>query len=524
VWQTQFASPNLASTAAVLAAPSGDAFVTGLFAETMDLGKSVLTSAGSADIFVARYNAAGRIVWARRFGGADYDAPRTLDFDREGNLLITGTFRGTVDFGTGPLVGAGLWDIFLVRIRRDGTVLTSRCLGGPGSDYARDVAVDSRGNTYLIGQSNDVVDFGGGPLVPAGGHDITLVKLDADDHHVWSRMWGDALTDYGHGVALGAGDEPILAGAFRGTVDFGGGPFTADQTNTDAYLVRLDADGSHRWSRRFGGAGRQELTRIVTDSGGDAIVAGTFYGTTDWGGGPLTSVGQQDIVLARYDGNGDHSWSGRYGSVSLESPLGLALRGGNPVMAASSFGNLDLGAGPLPNRGAQDAFLAEWTPGGAPEWSVSFGGPGHDRPLALAAASNGDLLAAGEFWYTASFGGEPLTSLGISDGFAIRLGEHSEAGAPQSSPVRRGPSGGDALLTAYPNPARSRVAISYVVPRSGRVSLVTYDVAGRRRSALVDRPQGPGAYSVEWEPSPGVYWLTLTVDGGSVTRRVVSLR
>jgi hypothetical protein len=90
--------------------------VTGSFEGAVDFGGGELVSAGAADVFVATYSADGRFVWARAFGGPGSDRGLSAAFDAVGDVLLAGSFEGTVDFGAGPLTSAGATDIFLVRI------------------------------------------------------------------------------------------------------------------------------------------------------------------------------------------------------------------------------------------------------------------------------------------------------------------------------------------------------------------------------------------------------------------------
>src|SRR5205085_2835296 len=84
----------------------GNLFVTGYFYGTSDFdpgaGVTNLTSAGGEDIFIAKYDASGILLWAKRIGGTGDDAAYSMVSDGTG-VIITGTYTGTVDFD--PSVG-----------------------------------------------------------------------------------------------------------------------------------------------------------------------------------------------------------------------------------------------------------------------------------------------------------------------------------------------------------------------------------------------------------------------------------
>jgi hypothetical protein len=62
------------------------------------------------------------------------------------------------------------------------------------------------------------------------------------------------------------------------------------------FVAKLDPAGNHLWSMRFVEGNAYGL---ATDGAGNALLAGSFVGTVDFGGGPLTSVDRSDIVVAK---------------------------------------------------------------------------------------------------------------------------------------------------------------------------------------------------------------------------------
>src|SRR5262249_15653532 len=160
------------------------------FQNSASFGDAQLVSAGLNDIFVAKYAADGTHLWSQRFGGTGSDNGTDIAVDGNGNVVFTGSFLGTVDFGGGPLTTPAATDIFVAKCAGDGPHLWSQRFGGTGSDNGTDIAVDGNGNVVFTGSFLGTVDFGGGPLTSAGGTDIFLVKLSATGQHVWSKRFG----------------------------------------------------------------------------------------------------------------------------------------------------------------------------------------------------------------------------------------------------------------------------------------------------------------------------------------------
>ena len=162
----------------------------------------------------------------------------------------------------------------------------------------RAIATDRYDNVFLIGDFSSTADFGGGPLTSSGGsQDVFVVKLDADGNHLWSRVFGDAAFQLGSGIVADTDGSVIITGEHTGTIDFGGGPLTNASGQFNVFLAKLDADGAHLWSRNFGNGSVQYVRGVTTDTANNVVVTGYFFNTVDFGGGPLTSVGEADVFV-----------------------------------------------------------------------------------------------------------------------------------------------------------------------------------------------------------------------------------
>jgi Carboxypeptidase regulatory-like domain len=290
VWRRSFANDLRELLYVSMSADAaGNVLVTGTFEGTVDFGGGPLTSAGSLNIFVAKLDAGGNHLWSRRFGEAAIFQSSAVD--AQGNVLVTGHFVGTMDFGGGPLTTIGssgdvFGDVFVAKLDADGNHLWSRRFGDERMEQAYSIAADATGNVLITGIFDSMVDFGGGPLTNGG---IFVAKLDAGGNHLWSRRVNNTFP-HNMSISDDAAGNVLLTGSFLGTVDFGGGPLTnIDMYNRDIFVAKLDAGGSHLWSRRFGDELEQNANSIVVDAAGNVLVTGRFDGTVDFGNGRLTT-------------------------------------------------------------------------------------------------------------------------------------------------------------------------------------------------------------------------------------------
>jgi hypothetical protein len=165
---------------------TGDALVTGYFRGSVDFGGGALASAGGDDIFLARYSgSSGGYMWAKRFGSYDSDRGCGVALDGSGNVLVTGSFSDTVNFGgtalsSGGTAGGqyGSFDSFIAKYSGTGAYLWSESYGGLQNDMGRGVAVDPSGMTVATGSFQGSATFRGIPLTSAGLGDAYLLRLD----------------------------------------------------------------------------------------------------------------------------------------------------------------------------------------------------------------------------------------------------------------------------------------------------------------------------------------------------------
>ena len=158
---------------------AGNVYTTGFFAGTVDFGAGDVTSNGSFDVFVSKFNSAGAHQWTNTFGGVEFDRGNEMAVDAAGNVHITGIFCGTVDFGAGNVTSAGATDAFVTKLNSAGAHQWTTTLGGTSSDHGNGVAVDGSGNVHIAGNFQGTADLGAGDVTSAGQRDVFVVKLNS---------------------------------------------------------------------------------------------------------------------------------------------------------------------------------------------------------------------------------------------------------------------------------------------------------------------------------------------------------
>lgn len=347
---------------------NGAVVVAGHFKGKIDILGTVLESSDGLDLFVAKFASNGDLVWARSYTGTEESNElRAATIDDAGNIYLTGLYLGDLSFVEEPtaddlLVSEGSYDVFVAKLDESGDHVWSRSFGDTGAQHGHNLAIDGDGNVIVTGHLQETTDFGGGALTSAGNDDIFVLKLDSDGAHVWSRVFGDDQEQAPWGVAVDSGNNIYLTGFFHGDISFGGAKLESGVASTqDVFVVKLAPDGSHVWSMSAGEDFDEVAWDIAAYDGG-VVLVGSFFSAIDFGGGAL-DASRDDAFVARLDHDGNHLASGRWGSGQETAALSVGVDGeGNAVVGGFFNGSVDFGGGPLTSKGFADAFLVKVAP------------------------------------------------------------------------------------------------------------------------------------------------------------------
>ena len=150
---------------------SGNVFAAGDFkSSTIAFGSSTLTNidntASTTDIFLAKYDSNGNVLWAKNPGGNSSDNALSVAADGSGNIIVAGDFQspslvfGSVTVPNSDNLGNTV-DMFVAKYNANGNALWAKSTGGSDYDYAEAVAIDVSGNVLVAGQFGSVsLDFG----------------------------------------------------------------------------------------------------------------------------------------------------------------------------------------------------------------------------------------------------------------------------------------------------------------------------------------------------------------------------
>ena len=365
-------------------------------------------------------------VWALPSGGTDIDKAYDITVDSLSNVIITGQFFGTATFDTAILLSSGDSDIFIAKYDRGGNLLWAKKAGGTAEDFSSAIDTDRDGNIIITGYFNGNIDFDTISLSSDGGTDIFIAKYSPSGDIIWAKRAGGTGNDSGESLACDNSDNIIVTGRFEGTANFGT-IFLDNFWEQDIFVVKYNSSGDASWARLVSGSYEEIIKDIAVDNFGNSIITGTFDTSINFNSDPistpitLVSSGGNDIFIARYDSWGNIIWARQAGGKKDEVVTGIAIDfAGNFFITGYFEGNLSFGGQSIKSNGNLDVFIAKYTFFGMALWATNGGGKNDDVAEEIATTPAGNCVITGYFQGDATFGPKSLTSAGQNDIFIAR--------------------------------------------------------------------------------------------------------
>jgi hypothetical protein len=245
----------------------------------------------SGDIFFIKTDANGNIIWAKTYGGTNYDLAYSVQQTSDGGYIVAGI---TASFG------AGGYDIFLVKTDANGNLQWAKTYGGTSWDRAFSVQQTSDGGYIVAGWTDSF---------SAGLGDIFLIRTDASGNISWAKTYGGGSFDRAYSVQQTSDGGYIAAGFTR---SFGAG-------DDNIFLIRTDASGNISWAKTYGGTYYDYAYSVQQTSDGGYILAGE-----------TVSFGAGGAFLVKTDANGN------IGSCSIVQNVSPTVNTVSPTVTTPS--------------------------------------------------------------------------------------------------------------------------------------------------------------------------------------------
>lgn len=420
----------------------GNYIVTGEFTNSLTLGSFTLTSSGGQDIYVAKFNSSGTVLWAVRNGGVGDESGTAVAVDANNNVYVAGNFSSTsITWGTTVLANSGASaatsDIFMVRLlAANGSVSWARKAGGAGTDGVSAMEVNGN-NMVLTGNFSGTATFNTTNIVAAGGindMDYYVCRYNATNGTFnWVRRAGGLQFDSGTDIHVDASGNVITTGRYAGTVQFGttaATTITSINSSFDVFTARYNSSGTLIWIRSGGSSLNDMGQAVETDAAGNVYVMAECATNASFGVHSIT--GSLMNVLVAYNSGGTVLYARKAtqtdnGQISVtamrKNPLSNQLVVAGTINSGTTA-NLNFGSRTFSNTTATSiAFVASYDLQAQLVDVKLPGSTGESKAEDVSINGGGNCIIAGTFGTGNSsqldFGSNIVTSAGGQDGFVL---------------------------------------------------------------------------------------------------------
>lgn len=279
-------------------------------------------------------------------------------------------------------------------------------LQSENSVFATKIISDSKGNVFVAGYFLNTLSLGNTRLFSNGAYDIFIAKYDSVGKAIWAKNIGGTGDDFVSSVEL-IGDTSFIIGG----------------RSSDNLLISCYSDkGIEKWTKLGGGSDYDDIESITSDNSGNIYVSGSFRKSFIFDGVSFTSTGGSDVLIMKYDINGNFKWLKTIGGSTDDWGAAIHVdKKRNILYSAISFTySITVNGQSYISKGLDDIMLLKCDMNGNILDQKHQGGEKYDRVKGLKTDTNGNVYIVGQFANQITFDDEVLYFPDLAGVFLVK--------------------------------------------------------------------------------------------------------
>lgn len=432
--------------------------------------------------FIRKYNNSGNLIWTKNFTG--YVLVKSLAVDEQNNFVyVTGQFSYNANFAGVALTASGsLGDVFVAKMDSAGTVLWVKKFGNTNNDCGRAICVDNAGNVVISGYYKSTITFSSTVLPNYTNETRFLTKLDPSGNVIWAKQIGtrgndvsatqafymnnefsdpNSALESGYGLACDSNNDIFVVGTMGRKAYFDLISFNYTKSTEFLFLAKFNSSGGSIWVKTSADNyyNVTNLGGLAIDLSGNIITGGRADVNSVIGTYTVSSTGG---FVTKFDNNGNTVWLTELNYVNGFSnlysgcPSGYSVDGSGKPNFIGTFGgnNLTVGTLTLTAPSTEKMFIISLNPNGTSDWGFAYGqkttGTMYENALAVGSNTAGAINITGKFDGSGdAFGTYTLASAGATDVFNMRINGNITLGVKQNINEKD--------FSFFPNPTNGEV-------------------------------------------------------------------
>ena len=509
----------------------------GDFRRNITIGNKTYTSTGKKDIFLAKLTNEASIAKVFTLGGTGNDELKGIE-QTNNEMILYGNFEREIELGDTLLKSAGKMDVFIVKRSSSGIFTNVLSIGGKRNDEVQTVVSDTSGNIYVSGQFKNSLNLNSNIINSEGENDVFLVKYNRDWQYISSQTWGGAGNDRPMGLVVNAKKQVFISGVYNKSIQFGYDTLSSTNRFNNGFLALFTESEGVKWVKNFIGESEESPLNLYLNGSSRILATGTFYNDLQFDSKTLNSRGLADAFLINYldpctllkfnlppekticlggtdtlragSGFSNYLWNnglsdnesllvsdtGKYW-VEITDSYGCKASDTIRVKRDSLFLNYVVEDEKMPegNNGRIDLTFG----GGLSPYTILW--DNYEQTESLENLSEG--------YYQVK----------ITDSNGCQLNEEIQVGRTVASGILD--------IYNFPNPMKDLTHIVYSLPTNASLEITLYDMTGRLVYVLYRGQNRKGKYEFDWNSGNlenGVYYLRIQTDKGMVSKKIMISR
>jgi hypothetical protein len=291
-------------------------------------GITTTLSNGDWDMYLAKIDQSGNLLWNKAIGGADVDKAFDVIETPDKGYLLAG-FTNSFSIGNG-------FEVYVVKTDESGNVQWQKTFGDINNDCAKNIILSKDNDGYIItGGTN-------GYLIQLGTL-LYIAKINFNGDTLWTKTYAGPTSEIGNSVCYDNSGNLMILGSY----------WTSGPQN-NLFVLQLNSNGDTTWTKSFGGVNREDAGNMIT-SGNDFVICATTASFGEPNG---------DVYLLKINSSGDKIWKKTFGGSLADM--------GNCVISTSDNNYLVAGS-KTDSTGYMHALLLKTDLNGNLKWEKTFG-------------------------------------------------------------------------------------------------------------------------------------------------------
>lgn len=513
VWAQGEGGPGSDAAKSITVDEQGNTYITGNIAGFADFSGTTYQGRGIYDIFIAKYNSQGGLLWVKLAGGDNNESGNAIQY-KNGFLYLTGYFNDTTWFGGNRMISRGSSDAFIAKYDKDGSFIWVKQAGGVNGDLGISIDVDDAGDIFVAGTFRSSMTLDAINLTSPNFYDESFyARYDANGNVIWAKATRGNNPNQIAGVAFDHDHSFFITGFFGGNFTIGSTTVNSSTSSYDIFLAKIDANGDLDWLKKAGSTYEDAAHGVCSDLNGNPSIVGYFAGTAYFDSHTVTYSDYNDVFVARYDSSGNNLWVRAGRGHQLDVGWGIATDNNGNVFATGMFQDyIDFDGNIIHVNNLRDIFLVSYTPNGDVRWLAQGGGLDTEIGFSVAVANSGLVAICGYYTHTCYFGNLPIDYAEVANLFI----------ANYNQPLVNGISNweDDSTVSIYPNPSQGNYELriaNYEFKQP--LNFTIRDLSGRK--IVEQQVLSPSSEINLAAFEAGIYFITVEGKGSLLTKKII---